>query len=72
MQRALAIVIITILRTQNVEEKMNYNKELEIYNLKKKMAKKVEDIVNLRNQKSQNLKPFLLLGISPRQCYISS
>ena len=51
-----------ILQKQNVEAKINYNKELEIYNLKKKMAKKVEDIVNLNKPEEPKFKTFFIAG----------
>ena len=51
-----------LLQVQNVEEKMNYNKEVEIYNLKKKMAKKEEDIVDLKKPEKPKYKAFFIAG----------
>ena len=51
-----------LLQHQNVEEKMNYNKEVEIYNLKKKIAKKEEDIVDLKKPEKPKFKTFFIAG----------
>jgi len=59
-----------LLQEQNVQAKINYNRDVEIYNLKKKMAKKEEDIVDLKKPEKPKYKPFLLLEISLQRCYI--
>ncbi|MDG1919975.1 MAG: DUF3987 domain-containing protein [Flavobacteriaceae bacterium] len=51
-----------LLQEQNVQAKINYNRDVEIYNLKKKMAKKEEDIVDLKKPEKPKYKAFFIAG----------
>jgi len=51
-----------LLQEQNVQAKINYNRDVEIYNLKKKMAKKEEDIVKLKKPEKPKFKTFFIAG----------
>ena len=52
----------TLLESKNNEAKATYVKELEVYNFKKKMAKKEEDIRDLKKPEEPKFKTFFIPG----------
>ena len=60
--RSLGDCYQTLLESKNNEAKASYVKEIEIYNFKKKMAKKEEDIRDLKKPEEPKFKTFFIPG----------
>ena len=52
----------SLLETKNIQARASYQKELEVYNFKKKMAKKEEDIRDLKKPEEPKFKTFFIPG----------
>ena len=60
--RSLGDCYQTLLESKNNEAKATYVKEIEVYNFKKKMAKKEEDIRDLKKPEEPKFKTFFIPG----------
>jgi len=60
--RSLGDCYQTLLESINNEDKATYAKEIEVYNFKKKMAKKEEDIRDLKKPEEPKFKTFFIPG----------
>ncbi|MDA9680578.1 DUF3987 domain-containing protein [Flavobacteriaceae bacterium] len=60
--RSLGDCYQTLLESKNNEAKASYVKEIEVYNFKKKMAKKEEDIRDLKKPEEPKFKTFFIPG----------